>query len=175
VILLFCYSLSHNRNRHAGDPGAGQARAAYGVSEALDGTPPRSQGSEARRVIYDMQPLPSSDLGLAFSGIDSITCGLERGFINGMLAVPIMAMMMMIVANRKLMGRFRARMGDRLGLARHRPEATGGDRVVLVFLTLNSTLLSPRRRRQRYDNARRLFDHPSARARIVPGELDTES
>jgi Mn2+/Fe2+ NRAMP family transporter len=29
--------------------------------------------------------------------------------INGIVAVPFMAMMMMIVANRKLMGRFRAR------------------------------------------------------------------
>jgi Mn2+/Fe2+ NRAMP family transporter len=29
--------------------------------------------------------------------------------INGIVAVPIMAMMMMIVANPKLMGRFRAR------------------------------------------------------------------
>ena len=47
--------------------------------------------------------------GLGFTGITAIHMLVWSAVLNGIVAVPIMAMMMMIVANRKLMGRFRAR------------------------------------------------------------------
>jgi Mn2+/Fe2+ NRAMP family transporter len=47
--------------------------------------------------------------GLGFTGIDAIHMLVWSAVLNGIVAVPIMAMMMVIVANSKLMGRFGAR------------------------------------------------------------------
>jgi NRAMP (natural resistance-associated macrophage protein)-like metal ion transporter len=47
--------------------------------------------------------------GLGFTGIDAIHMLVWSAVLNGIVAVPIMAMMMVIVANSTLMGRFRAR------------------------------------------------------------------
>ena len=47
--------------------------------------------------------------GLGFTGIDAIHMLVWSAVLNGIVAVPIMAMMMVIVSNSKLMGRFRAR------------------------------------------------------------------
>jgi NRAMP (natural resistance-associated macrophage protein)-like metal ion transporter len=47
--------------------------------------------------------------GLGFTGIDSIHMLVWSAVLNGIVAVPIMAMMMVIVANLKLMGRFQAK------------------------------------------------------------------
>jgi NRAMP (natural resistance-associated macrophage protein)-like metal ion transporter len=47
--------------------------------------------------------------GLGFTGIDAIHMLVWSAVLNGIVAVPIMAMMMVIVANSALMGRFRAR------------------------------------------------------------------
>ncbi|MBH5400881.1 divalent metal cation transporter [Bradyrhizobium sp. CNPSo 4010] len=47
--------------------------------------------------------------GLGFTGIDSIHMLVWSAVLNGIVAVPIMAMMMLIVSNRTIMGRFRAR------------------------------------------------------------------
>ncbi|MGJ4888075.1 NRAMP family divalent metal transporter [Bradyrhizobium sp. HKCCYLRH3099] len=47
--------------------------------------------------------------GLGFTGIDSIHMLVWSAVLNGIAAVPIMAMMMVIVSNRGLMGRFRGR------------------------------------------------------------------
>ncbi|MGJ4931722.1 NRAMP family divalent metal transporter [Bradyrhizobium sp. HKCCYLS2038] len=47
--------------------------------------------------------------GLGFTGIDSIHMLVWSAVLNGIVAVPIMAMMMVIVSNAELMGRFRAR------------------------------------------------------------------
>ncbi|MGJ4947904.1 NRAMP family divalent metal transporter [Bradyrhizobium sp. HKCCYLS20291] len=47
--------------------------------------------------------------GLGFTGIDSIHMLVWSAVRNGIVAVPIMAMMMVIVSNAELMGRFRAR------------------------------------------------------------------
>jgi NRAMP (natural resistance-associated macrophage protein)-like metal ion transporter len=47
--------------------------------------------------------------GLGFTGIDAIHMLVWSAVLNGIVAVPIMAMMMVIVANAGLMGRFRAR------------------------------------------------------------------
>src|SRR3984885_7323459 len=46
---------------------------------------------------------------LGFTGIDGIHMLVWSAVLNGIVAVPIMAMMMAIVANSKLMGRFKAR------------------------------------------------------------------
>jgi len=46
--------------------------------------------------------------GLGFTGIDAIHMLVWSAVLNGIVAVPIMAMMMVIVANPKLMGRFKA-------------------------------------------------------------------
>jgi NRAMP (natural resistance-associated macrophage protein)-like metal ion transporter len=47
--------------------------------------------------------------GLGFTGIGAIHMLVWSAVLNGIVAVPIMAMMMVIVANPKLMGRFRAK------------------------------------------------------------------
>ena len=46
--------------------------------------------------------------GLGFTGIDAIHMLVWSAVLNGVVAVPIMAMMMIIVSNSKLMGRFSA-------------------------------------------------------------------
>ena len=46
---------------------------------------------------------------LGFTGIDSIHMLVWSAVLNGIVAVPIMAMMMLIVSSRTIMGRFRAR------------------------------------------------------------------
>ena len=46
--------------------------------------------------------------GIGFTGIDSIHMLVWSAVLNGIVAVPIMAMMMVIVANEGLMGRFKA-------------------------------------------------------------------
>ena len=47
--------------------------------------------------------------GLGFTGIDAIHMLVWSAVLNGIVAVPIMAMMMAIVSNTKLMGRYKAR------------------------------------------------------------------
>jgi len=47
--------------------------------------------------------------GLGFTGIGAIHMLVWSAVLNGIVAVPIMAMMMVIVANSRLMGRFKAR------------------------------------------------------------------
>ena len=47
--------------------------------------------------------------GLGFTGIDSIHMLVWSAVLNGIVAVPIMVMMMVIVCNVRLMGRFKAR------------------------------------------------------------------
>jgi Mn2+/Fe2+ NRAMP family transporter len=47
--------------------------------------------------------------GLGFTGIDAIHMLVWSAVLNGIVAVPILAMMMVIVANAGLMGRFRGK------------------------------------------------------------------
>jgi Mn2+/Fe2+ NRAMP family transporter len=47
--------------------------------------------------------------GLGFTGIDAIHMLVWSAVLNGIVAVPIMVMMMVIVANSRLMGRFKAK------------------------------------------------------------------
>jgi Mn2+/Fe2+ NRAMP family transporter len=84
--------------------------AAYGVSEifgweaTLEAKPNRAAGFytiiAAATVI---------GFGLGFTGIDPIHMLVWSAVLNGIVAVPIMVMMMVIVSNTHLMRRFRAR------------------------------------------------------------------
>jgi Mn2+/Fe2+ NRAMP family transporter len=47
--------------------------------------------------------------GLGFTGIDSIHMLVWSAVLNGIVAVPIMAMMMLIVSSKAIMGRFKGR------------------------------------------------------------------
>jgi hypothetical protein len=84
--------------------------AAYGVAEAfgwhatLEAKAPDAVGFYA--IIAAATVI---GFGLGFTGIDAIHMLVWSAVLNGIVAVPIMAMMMVIVANSRLMGRFRAR------------------------------------------------------------------
>jgi NRAMP (natural resistance-associated macrophage protein)-like metal ion transporter len=84
--------------------------AAYGVSEAfgwhatLEAQPP-----EAIQFYTIIAAATVIGFGLGFTGINAIQMLVWSAVLNGIVAVPIMAMMMVIVANSKLMGRFRAK------------------------------------------------------------------
>src|ERR1700685_2079997 len=52
---------------------------------------------------------PVLGFGLGFTGIDAFHMLVWSAVLNGVVAVPIMAMMMVIVANARLMGRFKAK------------------------------------------------------------------
>src|SRR6202051_5005292 len=83
--------------------------AAYGVAEAfgwhatLEAKAPDAVGFYA--IIAAATVI---GFGLGFTGIDAIHMLVWSAVLNGIVAVPIMAMMMVIVANEGLMGRFRA-------------------------------------------------------------------
>ncbi|MCK1758920.1 divalent metal cation transporter [Bradyrhizobium sp. 137] len=84
--------------------------AAYGVAEifgwhaTLEAKPEKAVGFytiiAAATII---------GFGLGFTGIDSIHMLVWSAVLNGIVAVPIMTMMMLIVSNRAIMGHFRAR------------------------------------------------------------------
>src|ERR1700686_2933376 len=83
--------------------------AAYGVSEAF-GWHATLEAKAPDAVGFYTIIAAATVIGFAlgFSGIDSIHMLVWRAVINGIVAVPIMAMMMVIVANSGLMGRFKA-------------------------------------------------------------------
>ena len=84
--------------------------AAYGVAEAfgwhatLEAKAPDAVGFYA--IIAAATVI---GFGLGFTGIDAIHMLVWSAVLNGIVAVPIMAMMMVIVGNPRLMGRFRAK------------------------------------------------------------------
>jgi NRAMP (natural resistance-associated macrophage protein)-like metal ion transporter len=84
--------------------------AAYGVAEAfgwhatLEAKAPDAVGFYA--IIAAATVI---GFGLGFTGIDAIHMLVWSAVLNGIVAVPIMAMMMVIVANSRLMGRFGAK------------------------------------------------------------------
>jgi len=84
--------------------------AAYGVAEAfgwhatLEAKAPDAVGFYA--IIAAATVI---GFGLGFTGIDAIHMLVWSAVLNGIVAVPIKAMMMVIVANARLMGRFRAK------------------------------------------------------------------
>ena len=84
--------------------------AAYGVSEAF-GWPAtlEAQAPDAVGFYSIIAAATVIGFGLGFTGIDALHMLVWSAVLNGIVAVPIMAMMMVIVANSKLMGRFRAK------------------------------------------------------------------
>ena len=84
--------------------------AAYGVADAfgwrasLEARIPDATGFYA--IIAAATVI---GFALGFTGIDGIHMLVWSAVLNGIVAVPIMAMMMVIVANPRLMGRFKAR------------------------------------------------------------------
>jgi NRAMP (natural resistance-associated macrophage protein)-like metal ion transporter len=84
--------------------------AAYGVAEAFGW--PGTLEAEAPEAVGFYTIIAAATVigfGLGFTGIDAIHMLVWSAVLNGIVAVPIMAMMMLIVANDKLMGRFKAR------------------------------------------------------------------
>src|SRR6266849_671365 len=84
--------------------------AAYGVSEAFGWRATlEAKAPDAVGFYTIIAAATVIGFGLGFTGIDSIHMLVWSAVLNGIVAVPIMAMMMVIVANSRLMGRFRAR------------------------------------------------------------------
>jgi NRAMP (natural resistance-associated macrophage protein)-like metal ion transporter len=84
--------------------------AAYGVSEAF-GWPAtlEAKAPDAVGFYTIIAAATVIGFGLGFTGIDAIHMLVWSAVLNGIVAVPIMVMMMLIVANSRLMGRFKAR------------------------------------------------------------------
>jgi NRAMP (natural resistance-associated macrophage protein)-like metal ion transporter len=84
--------------------------AAYAVSEAF-GWPAtlEAKAPDAVGFYAIIAAATVIGFGLGFTGIDAIHMLVWSAVLNGIVAVPIMAMMMVIVASSKLMGRFRAK------------------------------------------------------------------
>jgi NRAMP (natural resistance-associated macrophage protein)-like metal ion transporter len=86
--------------------------AAYGVSEAFGWHATlEAKAPEAVGFYTIIAAATAIGFGLGFTGIDAIHMLVWSAVLNGIVAVPIMAMMMVIVANTKLMGRFKAKRG----------------------------------------------------------------
>jgi NRAMP (natural resistance-associated macrophage protein)-like metal ion transporter len=84
--------------------------AAYGVSEAFGWHATlEAKAPDAVGFYTIIAAATVIGFGLGFTGIDAIHMLVWSAVLNGIVAVPIMAMMMVIVANSKLMGRFRAK------------------------------------------------------------------
>jgi NRAMP (natural resistance-associated macrophage protein)-like metal ion transporter len=84
--------------------------AAYGVAEAF-GWPAtlEARAPDAVGFYSIIAAATVIGFGLGFTGIDSIHMLVWSAVLNGIVAVPIMTMMMVIVSNSQAMGRFKAR------------------------------------------------------------------
>jgi NRAMP (natural resistance-associated macrophage protein)-like metal ion transporter len=84
--------------------------AAYGVSEVFGWHATlEAKAPDAIGFYSIIAAATAIGFGLGFTGIDAIHMLVWSAVLNGIVAVPIMAMMMVIVANSRLMGRFKAR------------------------------------------------------------------
>jgi NRAMP (natural resistance-associated macrophage protein)-like metal ion transporter len=84
--------------------------AAYGVSEAFGWHATlEAKAPDAVGFYTIIAAATVIGFGLGFTGIDAIHMLVWSAVLNGIVAVPIMAMMMVIVGNAGLMGRFRAK------------------------------------------------------------------
>ena len=84
--------------------------AAYGVAEAFGWRATlEAKAPDAVGFYTIIAAATVIGFGLGFTGIDAIKMLVWSAVLNGIVAVPIMAMMMLIVANAGLMGRFRAK------------------------------------------------------------------
>ena len=83
--------------------------AAYGVAEAFGWHATlEAKAPDAVGFYTIIAAATVIGFGLGFTGIDAIHMLVWSAVLNGIVAVPIMAMMMVIVANDGLMGRFKA-------------------------------------------------------------------
>jgi Mn2+/Fe2+ NRAMP family transporter len=84
--------------------------AAYGVAEAL-GWPAtlKAKAPDAVGFYTIIAAATVIGFGLGFTGIDAFHMLVWSAVLNGIVAVPIMTMMMVIVSNSQAMGRFKAR------------------------------------------------------------------
>jgi NRAMP (natural resistance-associated macrophage protein)-like metal ion transporter len=84
--------------------------AAYGVAEAFGWEATlEAKAPDAVGFYSIIAAATVIGFGLGFTGIDAIHMLVWSAVLNGIVAVPIMAMMMVIVSSSKLLGRFRAR------------------------------------------------------------------
>jgi Mn2+/Fe2+ NRAMP family transporter len=84
--------------------------AAYGVAEAFKWEATlEAKAPDAVGFYSIIAAATVIGFALGFTGIDAIHMLVWSAVLNGIVAVPIMAMMMVIVSNSKLMGRFKAR------------------------------------------------------------------
>ncbi|MBR0953310.1 NRAMP family divalent metal transporter [Bradyrhizobium canariense] len=84
--------------------------AAYGVAEIFGWRATlEAKPDEAVGFYTIIAAATIMGFGLGFTGIDSIHMLVWSAVLNGIVAVPIMAMMMLIVSSKAIMGRFRAR------------------------------------------------------------------
>jgi NRAMP (natural resistance-associated macrophage protein)-like metal ion transporter len=83
--------------------------AAYGVSEAFGWHATlEARAPDAAGFYTIIAAATAIGFGLTFTGIDAIHMLVWSAVLNGIVAVPIMAMMMVVVTNFELMGRFKA-------------------------------------------------------------------
>jgi NRAMP (natural resistance-associated macrophage protein)-like metal ion transporter len=84
--------------------------AAYGVAEVF-GWPATLEAKAPDAVGFYLIIAAATIIGfsLGFTGIDALTMLVWSAVLNGVAAVPVMAMMMLVVSNDRLMGRFKAR------------------------------------------------------------------
>jgi NRAMP (natural resistance-associated macrophage protein)-like metal ion transporter len=83
--------------------------AAYGVSEAFGWHATlEAKAPDAVGFYTIIAAATVIGFGLGFTGIDAIHMLVWSAVLNGIVAVPIMVMMMVIVGNSRLMGRFKA-------------------------------------------------------------------
>ena len=83
--------------------------AAYGVAEAFGWHATlEAKAPDAVGFYTIIAAATVIGFGLGFTGIDAIHMLVWSAVLNGIVAVPIMAMMMVIVGNEALMGRFKA-------------------------------------------------------------------
>jgi NRAMP (natural resistance-associated macrophage protein)-like metal ion transporter len=83
--------------------------AAYGVSEAFGWHATlEAKAPDAAGFYTIIAAATAIGFGLTFTGIDAIHMLVWSAVLNGIVAVPIMAMMMVVVTNFELMGRFKA-------------------------------------------------------------------
>lgn len=86
--------------------------AAYGVAEVFGWHATLEAKPEDARGFYTIIAAATViGFGLGFTGFDSIHMLVWSAVLNGIVAVPIMVMMMVIVSSSKLMGRFKASTG----------------------------------------------------------------
>jgi NRAMP (natural resistance-associated macrophage protein)-like metal ion transporter len=84
--------------------------AAYGVAEAFGWRATlEAKAPDAVEFYTIIAAATVIGFGLGFTGIDAIHMLVWSAVLNGVVAVPIMVMMMVIVSNARAMGRFKAR------------------------------------------------------------------